>query len=209
MSALLVSTTVVSPIYRMLNAEDTDERDRMTERWKDNKLQELNFIGIVGGLMATVMTATGDWPQVFRTEENTKPWAVRACWFCGLTLALASVLTSASQSIRLHRLSCRTDANAAIRALLSSTKRGKNGEILPRPTHIYLWQMGAVYLMISVMILIAGIFVLLWTAAQGEDEGQGKLAIAFTAVTCTVGGIFVYEQYTLFTWDTEPPAGSN
>ena len=35
------------PIYRLLNTEDEEERDELTERWKDNKLQELNFVGIV------------------------------------------------------------------------------------------------------------------------------------------------------------------
>ena len=34
----------------MLNTDDDEERDRLTEKWKDNKLQELNFIGIVVSL---------------------------------------------------------------------------------------------------------------------------------------------------------------
>ena len=48
-SVFNLSTTFV-PIYRLLNAEDDEERDQLTERWKDNKLQELNFVGIVVGL---------------------------------------------------------------------------------------------------------------------------------------------------------------
>jgi hypothetical protein len=47
MSALLKSKTTYDPIYYLLNAEDDKERDELTQRWKDNKLQELSFVGIV------------------------------------------------------------------------------------------------------------------------------------------------------------------
>lgn len=47
MSSLFSSSTTYGPIYRLLNTHDEKERDRLTERWKDNKLQELNFVGIV------------------------------------------------------------------------------------------------------------------------------------------------------------------
>ena len=148
------------------------------------------------------MTSTNSWPNVFE-EGNSKPWPVRACWFSGLIFALAAVLTAASQSIRLHRLSCRTDANDAIRALLSSKVRGRNGETLPRQSHIYLWQTSVMYLMISVFILIAGLFFMLWAAAGGRDwwDGQAQLAITFTVVACVVIVMFVWEQITLFSWD--------
>lgn len=47
MSSLFSTSTTYGPIYRLLNTEDEKERDHLTERWKDNKLQELNFVGIV------------------------------------------------------------------------------------------------------------------------------------------------------------------
>lgn len=47
MSAIFSSSTTYGPIYRLLNTEDEKERDELTERWKENKLQELNFVGIV------------------------------------------------------------------------------------------------------------------------------------------------------------------
>lgn len=47
MSAILSSNTTYGPIYRLLNTENDKERDDLTERWKENKLQELNFVGIV------------------------------------------------------------------------------------------------------------------------------------------------------------------
>lgn len=47
MTSLFRSTTTYDPIEALLNAETDDTRDDLTQRWKDNKLQELNFIGIV------------------------------------------------------------------------------------------------------------------------------------------------------------------
>lgn len=35
------------PIEILLNTQDPDERDELTVRWKDNKLSELNFVGVV------------------------------------------------------------------------------------------------------------------------------------------------------------------
>ena len=47
MSSLFRTKTADGPIYKLLNAEEEEERDELTERWKSNKLQELNFVGIV------------------------------------------------------------------------------------------------------------------------------------------------------------------
>lgn len=35
------------PIEILLNTEDSDERDRLTENWRDNRLNELSFVGVV------------------------------------------------------------------------------------------------------------------------------------------------------------------
>jgi hypothetical protein len=35
------------PIVVMLNCKEREERDRLTEKWRDHKLAELNFVGIV------------------------------------------------------------------------------------------------------------------------------------------------------------------
>jgi hypothetical protein len=47
MSSLPKTKTTHDPIYSLLNAEEDKERDELTQRWKDNKLQELSFVGIV------------------------------------------------------------------------------------------------------------------------------------------------------------------
>ena len=47
MSTLFSSSTTFDAIYHLLNAEDEVEKDRLTERWRNSKLEELNFMGIV------------------------------------------------------------------------------------------------------------------------------------------------------------------
>lgn len=47
MSSLFKSTTTYDPIFALLNGNTEDERDRLTEKWRDHKLEELNFVGIV------------------------------------------------------------------------------------------------------------------------------------------------------------------
>lgn len=39
--------TTYDPLEILLNTEDEDERDDLTIRWRDNKLSELNFVGVV------------------------------------------------------------------------------------------------------------------------------------------------------------------
>lgn len=47
MASLFKSTTTYDPIFALLNADTTEEQDNLTEKWRDHKLAELNFIGIV------------------------------------------------------------------------------------------------------------------------------------------------------------------
>ena len=38
------------PIEILLNTEEVGEKDRLTELWRDNRLNELSFVGVVVGL---------------------------------------------------------------------------------------------------------------------------------------------------------------
>jgi hypothetical protein len=40
-------STAYDGITLMLNCEDDAERDELTRKWRDHKLQELNFVGTV------------------------------------------------------------------------------------------------------------------------------------------------------------------
>lgn len=42
--------TTYDSIHCLLTAETIEERDQLTKQWRDHKLEELNFIGVVSGL---------------------------------------------------------------------------------------------------------------------------------------------------------------
>lgn len=43
----LPDPTTYDPVEILLNTQDIDERNELTKRWRDNKLSELNFVGVV------------------------------------------------------------------------------------------------------------------------------------------------------------------
>lgn len=47
MASIFYSHTTYDSMFQLLNDDDDDEQDRLTERWKNNKIEELNFVGIV------------------------------------------------------------------------------------------------------------------------------------------------------------------
>jgi hypothetical protein len=46
----LPDPSTYDPIEILLNTEDDKDRDELTMRWRDNKLSELNFVGVVVGI---------------------------------------------------------------------------------------------------------------------------------------------------------------
>lgn len=183
----------------MLNCEDPEERDELTKKWRDHKLQELNFVGTVGALLSTCLSSTGSWPQVLNNGQN-KPWTVRALWFSGLVFALFAVMASGIQSMRLHRLSSHRDGLAMIRAGLAGgsggSKKGGGSAFgwrrrLPLRFQVYAWDAGQAFLLLSVIFMIGGITVLVWVSAEfgpgkpgngGWWDDNSKMAVTFTAV---------------------------
>ncbi|KAF3044124.1 hypothetical protein E8E12_010112 [Didymella heteroderae] len=85
------------PIEMLLNTKDEKEKDELTIQWRDNKLSELSFIGVVAALLAGVLTSTGSWPQVLPSGRES-PWPIRTAWYCGIILSLFSILTAAGQT---------------------------------------------------------------------------------------------------------------
>jgi len=154
-------------ILHLLTAETLEERDELTTQWRDHKLEELNFIGVVGALLAGCLTSTGSWPNVL-PNGNQAPWAVRICWFSGIVFALFAVLTAAQQSIRLHRLSAHKDALKIIRHFMGCRVRDKEGvmRVKPRRWLVYAWQASVMFLTLSVVTMILGMCILIWHSTQ-------------------------------------------
>jgi len=56
---LAPTRTTYDSIDQLLNAPTKAERDELTKRWCDHKLEELNFVGVVGALLTGCLTSTG------------------------------------------------------------------------------------------------------------------------------------------------------
>lgn len=55
MSALFRSSITWEPIDCFLNAETETKKDELTKKWRDNKIEELNFVGIVVGSLSPLL----------------------------------------------------------------------------------------------------------------------------------------------------------
>jgi hypothetical protein len=51
----LPDPSTYDPIEILINTEDRNDRNRLTEKWRDNKLSELNFVGVVVRLGDSVL----------------------------------------------------------------------------------------------------------------------------------------------------------
>ncbi|KAH9884225.1 hypothetical protein F4778DRAFT_787848 [Xylariomycetidae sp. FL2044] len=190
------SSTTYDSMYIILNTRDPAERDELTRNWMDHKLEELNFVGVVGGLLSGCLTSTGAWPDVLDNGQD-KPWIVKAFWYSGIVFAVFAVLTAAQQGLRLHRLAAHRDGLKLIRRSMAehgycpeddydpdddayegAAERaegggGRGGEATTRPRtlQIYAWQASLTFLVGAVVALIVGILILVWfSAAYGPEK---------------------------------------
>ncbi|KAF1914821.1 hypothetical protein BDU57DRAFT_589003 [Ampelomyces quisqualis] len=195
------------PIKILLNVEDSDEKDELTQRWKDNKLSELNFVGVVAALLAGVLTSTGSWPNIL-PNGAASPWSVRTSWYCGIVLSLFSILSAADQTVRLHRLSSHRDGLANIRRLLARKGKGTRAStsgvsFQPSLIQIMTWQMPVMFLTSATLCMIVGMFLHVWSATKDLaffdlSDDNSKVAVTYTVVACVAIGIFFVGQVSLY-----------
>ncbi|KAI0017797.1 hypothetical protein F4780DRAFT_568298 [Xylariomycetidae sp. FL0641] len=206
------SATTYDAMHIILNTADGEERDELTRTWRNHKLEELNFVGVVGGLLTGCLTSTGAWPDVLSNGQS-KPWSVKAFWYSGIIFSVFAVLTAAQQGLRLHRLSAHRDGLSLIRRSMArdGVERGSgDGDepVQPRRVQVYAWQASLAFLVGAVLCLIAGITVLVWVSAaygpnkRPEDgwwDGNSFLALVFTIVVSISTLIFLTVQTSLAT----------
>ncbi|CAG5162110.1 uncharacterized protein ALTATR162_LOCUS6161 [Alternaria atra] len=199
--------TTYDPLEIILNTEDQDERDDLTVRWRDNKLSELNFVGVVAALLAGVLTSTGSWPNILPNGKES-PWSVRTSWYCGIILSLFSILTAADQTVRLHRLSSHRDGLSNIRKLLSKTNgekshSSKTGRRTPSLLQIITWQMPVMFLTSATLCMIIGMFLHVWSATTHLHhptmwDDNTKVAITYSTVAIVAVTLFFVGQVSLY-----------
>jgi hypothetical protein len=160
------------PIEILLNSDDLKERDQLTEKWRDNRLNELGFVGVVAALLAGVLTSTGSWPDILPNGQQS-PWPIRTSWYCGIILSLFSLLTAADQTVRLYRLSSHRDGNRSLRRLLADSKSVRDGSRLrPSRSQLYAWQMPVMFLTTATICMIAGMFLHVWSATRHLEHQE-------------------------------------
>ncbi|KAL1604834.1 hypothetical protein SLS60_004374 [Paraconiothyrium brasiliense] len=191
------------PIEILLNTEDEEERDRLTELWRDNRLNELSFVGVVAALLAGVLTSTGSWPAIL-PNGKISPWPVRTTWYCGIVLSVFALLSAADQTVRLYRLSSHRDGRVQIRELLSKSKgKPRNGRSRPSMAQLYTWQMPVMFLTTATICMIVGLFLHVWSAIRRLDHehwwsDDAKVAVAFSVVGTISIVAFFAGQVTLY-----------
>ncbi|KAE9973528.1 hypothetical protein EG328_004369 [Venturia inaequalis] len=186
-----------SPILDLLNCPEKHDRDRLTEQWRDHKLKELNFVGIVAALLTGCLTSTGSWPN-FTPGGEVQPWQVRTCWFVGIIFGLTSILSAADQTIRLHRISAHRNAPRRIRMLIRGNAKRIRGQIRPSRVRMFIWQLPVFFLTCATVAMMTGIWVLVWTATMEAGtfvwKENAKSAVVFTSITGVTGIIFFWAQ---------------
>jgi len=200
-------STTYDPLEILLNTEDADEKDELTTLWRDNKLSELNFVGVVAALLAGVLTSTGSWPNILPNGKES-PWSVRTSWYCGIILSLFSILTAADQTVRLHRLSSHRDGLANIRKLISKTNgekshSSKTGRRTPSLLQIVTWQMPVMFLTSATVCMVVGMFLHVWSATTHLHhptlwDDNTKVAITFSTVAILAVTLFFVGQISLY-----------
>ncbi|KAI4679261.1 hypothetical protein J4E81_010514 [Alternaria sp. BMP 2799] len=199
----LPDPSTYDPLEILLNTHDQSERDELVEKWRDNKLSELNFVGVVSALLAGVLTSTGSWPNILTTGRPT-PWYVRTSWYCGIIITMLSIISAADQTVRLHRLSSHRDGLANLHKLLGKGSRWKRtGRRAPNLVQVLTWQMPVMFLISATICMVVGMFLLVWSATSnlgnsgGLDDGD-KVAIVFTAVAALTIIMFFVGQISLY-----------
>ncbi|KAL1600766.1 hypothetical protein SLS60_007154 [Paraconiothyrium brasiliense] len=162
--------TTYATLMILLNSTDAEEQENLTRQWRDHKLEELSFIGVVSPLTAVCLVSTGSWDEI-----SSKGWYIRAIWYSGIVFALFSVLTATQQTLRLHRLSAHKDGLHLTRLCLVRDRKPLDSEegqakLVPKPFQVWSWQSSMMFLLMAVACLLVGMVVLVWSAVVKETN---------------------------------------
>ncbi|RMX84719.1 hypothetical protein D0869_04365 [Hortaea werneckii] len=192
------SDTTYDAILHCLTADTLEQRDELTKQWRDHKLEELNFIGVVGALLAGCLTK---WPEFsLDCADLLVHWhrlRPLCCPYCCSAIHPAP------------RLSAHKDSLKNIRHYMGCKVRDSEGvsRIKPRRFQVYGWQASIMFLTLSVAALIIGMCILIWSSTQfgpykrkGESswwDSNAKLAVTWTILTLVTIVAFLVAQVSL------------
>ncbi|MCJ1418811.1 hypothetical protein MMC32_005162 [Xylographa parallela] len=151
---------MIQPMRSLLNADDF-EKDTLTERWLDAKLDELRFVGITGALVGATVTGAVTWDHI----SGSVP-IIPAFWYSSLLLALSSLSLATQQGVTLRRLSSHRDGFRFVRRLLGRPTKQQEELFEPRLAQLYVWQTPVMLLNFSIVLAVLGLAVLLVDKAR-------------------------------------------
>ncbi|MDI1490464.1 MAG: hypothetical protein OHK93_001667 [Ramalina farinacea] len=201
------------PIKALLNVPDQEVADRLTEKWTDAKLGELQYVGVTvgktaalkrkdNGLVTSTVAAAFSWASI-----PTDPWSVDACWMSSLVLALTAISLAAQQTIGLNRLRSCENGLLKIRHLLGEApwkqehhsdvshvsddaKDGFNRTKIKR-SQLWAWQTPIMMSNFAILLFIVGLMIAIFAraaATMGDwSKPDGKIAVFFGGATVFAG----------------------
>ncbi|PSN64505.1 hypothetical protein BS50DRAFT_678595 [Corynespora cassiicola Philippines] len=183
------------PIQRMLDEPNHAKRDELTAKWRDNAGTQLNTIVVTSALFAGVITAAYSWPVLARLDITSQT-TVMAIWYSALVFSLASIATSAQQSVALTRLGSHPEGLKKTRELLGNNL-GAGWE--PNKLQLFIWQTPLSMLNTSVVMFMIGLVVLVWQSVSPAWTGNDiKVVTIFTLTLVYVSCLYLMSNYGIY-----------
>ncbi|KAI0900756.1 hypothetical protein F4806DRAFT_449820, partial [Annulohypoxylon nitens] len=155
----------------------SNRHPKLIRQWSKAKLQELQYVGVVSALMASVLCSAFTWPLA-----NDTIWVVTALWYSGLVFIIAAISTATQQAITLNRFECLPNGDDQIKHMLGYEVEGKT---VPRSSVVFIQQIPVMMLRFGVYCFIIGLAVLLGYSAYKDGNWfspEAKTVTMFAAV---------------------------
>ncbi|KAF8246480.1 hypothetical protein K440DRAFT_363876 [Wilcoxina mikolae CBS 423.85] len=171
--------------YRTI--EMLDSTSDRTVKWLEHKQSELNFGSLIGGLLASAVTASFSWPDVAGSH-----WLVRACWYVSLSMVITSVLVAFQQVAGLGGiLATHHNHEQLFRALVDS--RGK-----PHWRTVFVLQVPVQLLSYSIFFYTLGLAVHVFSPLRQAWSDSSNVAVFYGVwFGLTVGLFMIGSHYSL------------
>ncbi|KAI5814020.1 hypothetical protein BZA77DRAFT_389480 [Pyronema omphalodes] len=166
--------------------ENQKLRGERTTKWLRHKNEELNYAAVIGGLLASVISASISWPKV---DEG--PWVVRALWYASLTLVITSVLVAFQQVAGLGALlATRSNHYSIHRSLMNPNPQKQD---VPHRIKVVALQIPVQLLSYSIFCYTSGLAVhIIYPAVKaGGWSHQAKTAVLYS-VSFLMGTFFFF-----------------
>ncbi|KAL8831671.1 MAG: hypothetical protein Q9170_005194 [Blastenia crenularia] len=179
------------PISHLLNVTDTHEADKLTEKWADGKLKELNYVGVSSALVTGTIASAFSWYSI-----DDDPWTTEAFWTAALVLTLTAISLATQQTIGLSRLcSCENgwlkvrnllgEENPSYRRIerkpsfLSRPQRHPENKIRMKKSQLWMWQTPVMLLNFAILLFVIGLMISVFVRAAryGGDWTNGRIQV--------------------------------